>query len=163
MDLLATGSISLFISIFALAVSIVTTRYAHQANRTKGFLKISVEFVAEDVYGESEMTVEELVGDVNALLDTSSQVIGRRHSFRFDIRNTGRQPDQILKVGYVLNNRERKEFRLGNRQRLPLTVESGQLTQLFWVLHWEEYEQFERMREIWFETVHETVRAKVRS
>ena len=163
MDLLATGSISLFIGILALVVAFVGLWYARQANRTTGFLKISVEFVEEDVWdiGDREITAEELT-DLPVLLNLDYTSFRRqRHGLRFDIKNTGRQPEQILKIGFTLHNGERKEFPSKGEQRLPLTVEPGQSRQLFWVLRWGEHEQFERKTEIRFETIRETVRVKV--
>ena len=166
MDWISFGSISLIIGILALVVAFVGLWYARQTNRTTGFLKISVEFVVEDVWddgdGGKEFTVEELT-DLPVLLNPHLTSMRRqRHSLRFDIRNTGKQLEEILKLGFTLHNGERKEFPSKGKQRLPLTVESGHSKQLFWVLRWDEHEQFERNTEIWLETVRETVRVKVR-
>ncbi len=163
MDLLATDSIPL-IGILALVVAFVGLWYTRQANRATGFLKNSVEFVVEDVWdiGDQEITDEELT-DLPVLLNPHYTSVRRqRHGLRFDIKNTGKQLEQILKIGSTLHNGERKEFPSNGKQRLPLRVEPGHSKQLFWVLRWDEHEQFERKTEIWLETVRETVRVKVR-
>ena len=169
---MALAVITILAAVFSVVFAGISAYYARQANRTTGFLEISARYGVKDVYDISQMPEENTIIP-GKLFNAPPPIIRQDHGLHIDIRNTGRYQEQVVKIGFTLENHERIEFQSPDPQgirrmppeikhRLPFTVQSGESRQFFWAFNIPEYEQYERMTEVWFETARETVSIKIR-
>ena len=165
------AGISIVIAVVSAAIAVTSVYYARQANRTTGFLEISARYGVNDVYDISQVPKENTVIP-GQLFNARPPIIRQDHGLHMDIRNTGRYQEQVVKIGFTLENHERIEFQSPDPQgimsippeikhRLPFMVQPGESRLFFWAFSIPEYEQYERMTEVWFETARETVSVKI--
>lgn len=164
--------INIGIALFSMIMAALSAYFAYESTRLTGYLNITAKHGAVDVYDISQVPREDVV--MEGRLFTSKPPISRRdHGIHLDIRNTGRFDEQIIKMGYRLRNRERREFQSPDPQaimnvppqilaRLPLMVPAGQSKQTFWAFNKDtESADAEKMTHVWFETARETVNVKI--
>ena len=164
--------INIGIAIFSTVMAALSAYFAYESTRLTGYLNITAKHGVVDVYDISQVPREDVV--MEGRLFASKPPIARRdHGLHLDIRNTGRFDEQIIKMGYRLRNRERREFQSPDPQaimnvppqilaRLPLMVPAGQSKQIFWAFNKEtESADAEKMTHVWFETARETINVKI--
>ena len=89
------------------AVGAATSAYfARQANRTTGFLDISVREGVDDIYEISQVPEENTIIP-GVLFNAPPPIIRQHHGLHVDIRNTGRHQEQVIKIGLILDKQER--------------------------------------------------------
>lgn len=173
MLLIVLTTIAAVAAIISCISAVFSVYFAREANRTTGFLEISATYGVVDVYDPSQVPEENVVIP-GELFNVKPPIIRQNHGLHMDIRNTGRYQEQILRIGFTLNTNEQFEFQsvdphglmsipIEIKQRLPFTVQPGEANRFFWVFNGDEYEQFERMTDVWFETARETVSVKIRN
>ena len=135
---MALAVITILAAVFSVVFAGISAYYARQANRTTGFLEISARYGVKDVYDISQMPEENTIIP-GKLFNAPPPIIRQDHGLHIDIRNTGRYQEQVVKIGFTLENHERIEFQSPDPQgirrmppeikhRLPFTVSVGGVT-----------------------------------
>ena len=153
--------------------AVVTLCLKLRSNRTKPNLNITARFHVEDIYDIGQVPEENTIKtDKGTLFTVKPPIVRQDHGLHFDIRNTGKDEEQIIAVGYRLRNGEKGEFQSPDpravmnlppeiKLRLPFTVQAGLTRQLFWAFTKPEQEKSEKITHVWFESARGTVRVKI--